>query len=570
MLAAAAWALGLRGTDVAAQVYRASLAARHGLPIWDPGWYGGFYPLSYSLLAPPLVAALGAGGTGVVSAAGATWAFDATCRRLTGGRRSAGVWYFASCTLIAVGVGQLTYLAGEAVALAAVAAAVDRRRAAAGVGGVVAALTSPLAAAFAILTGLVLLAGAALRPDGRGVIGAPAGPGSSGRSGALVWLCVGAGAAVLVPSALLFPGDGPFPFAWTGMAVVEALCALVVVAGDRRALDLPFVLRAGALAYGLATLAAFVVADPVGGNATRLAESAGLPAVLCALGAVRPGRRRALAVAALVPFAVWQWAPATAMTTRATEPASDRAGFYRPLHTELVSLAGGRPIRVEVVPTADHEESAALPSRLVSLARGWERQLDVARDPVFYRPGALDDASYLRWLRGDGVGYVALARAPLDYAGRAEAALLRAGVPGLVRVWSSGPWTLWRVGGSPGLVSGPAVVTSIGADRVVLEVTRAATVLVRARWTRYWTVRSGWACVAPAPGGWTRVEPRAPGRVTLGVSLLGTRDRCPLRAASRVAAASVTRLPARQQHPAGVASGLDGAGGARPSGGRYR
>ena len=530
VLAAAAWALGLRGTDIAAQAYRATLAARHGLPIWAPGWYGGFYLLSYSVLAPPLVAAVGAGGAGVVSAAGAAGAFDAVARRLAGGKRPAGVWYFALCTLIAVGVGQLTYLAGEALGLAAIGVALDRRRAAAGVLGVAAALTSPLAAAFAVLAGLVLLVGRAPRPGGRDGTGGQQTSGGTGRSAALVWLCVGAGAAILVPSALLFPGDGPFPFAWTGLAVVEALCVLVVVAGARRGLGLPFLLRVGAGAYGLATLAAFVVADPVGGNATRLAESAGVPAVLCALGAARPARRRALAAAALVPFAVWQWAPTTAMTTRASEPASDRAGFYRPLDTELVSLASGRPIRVEVVPTADHEESAAVPSRLVSLARGWERQLDVARDPIFYRPGALDDASYLRWLRADGVSYVALARAPLDYAGRAEAGLLRVGVAGLVRVWSSGPWTLWRVGGSPGLVSGPAALLSIRTDELTLEVARAGTVLLRARWTRYWTVRSGSACVAPAPGDWTRLDVGAPGRVTLGVSLLGPRDRCEARA----------------------------------------
>jgi len=530
VLAAAAWALGVRGTDIAAQTYRATLAARYGLPIWAPGWYGGFYPLSYSVLAPPLVAALGSGGAGVVCAAGAASAFDMVARRLAGGRRPVGVWYFALCTLIAVGVGQLTYLAGEAVGLAAIGVALDRRRTGAGVLGALAGLTSPLAAAFAVLAGAVLLAGEAARPGERDAKTGRRDSWGTGRPAALVCACVGAGAAILVPSVVLFPGDGPFPFAWTGLAVVEALCALVVVAGARRGVGLPLLLRVGAAAYGLATLAAFVVADPVGGNATRLAESAGLPAVLCGLSAVRPGRRRMLAVAALVPFAVWQWAPTTEMTTRAGEPASDRASFYRPLDTELVSLASGRPIRVEVVPTADHEESAAVPSRLVTLARGWERQLDVARDPIFYRRGALDDNSYLRWLRADGVSYVALARAPLDYAGRAEARLLRSGPPGLVRVWSSGPWTLWRVSGSPGLVSGPAVLVSLRADEIGLDVSGAGTILVRARWTRYWTLRSGSACVSPAAGDWTRLDAGSPGRVIIGVSLLGPRDRCPLRA----------------------------------------
>lgn len=513
---------------MAAQVFRAHVAARHGLVIWDPSWYGGFYPLSYSVLAPSLVAALGPGVSGVVAAAGAAGAFDGLTRRLTGSRRPAGVWYFAACTLIAVGVGQLTYLAGEALGLAALWAALGHRRGTAGLLGALCALTSPLAAAFAVLAGLVMLlpglGGADLRRTGLRRRG-PVGP-ARARPAALLALCVSAGATVLLVSAWAFPGDGPFPFAWTGFAVVEALCALVVAAGAPKGLRLPTLLRVGAGAYGLATLACFVVADPVGGNATRLAESAGVPALLCALGAVRPSWRRAVALGALVPFVVWQWAPATEMTTRAGEPASDLAGFYRPLDAELASLAGGRPIRVEVVPTADHEESAAVPSPLVSLARGWERQLDVARDPLFYRPGALSDASYLAWLRADGVAYVALARAPLDYAGRAEAGLLRAGVPGLTLVWSEGPWELWRVGGSPGLASGPGRVVSLGADQVSLEVAHPGTLLVREHWTRFWTVRAGRACVAPGAGDWTAVEARSPGRVTLGVSLLGPRDRC--------------------------------------------
>ncbi|MGD0809765.1 MAG: hypothetical protein ABSA91_08660, partial [Acidimicrobiales bacterium] len=45
---------GWRGTDWAAQVYRAGQASHWPLAIWDPGWYGGTYPLNYSLVYPPV------------------------------------------------------------------------------------------------------------------------------------------------------------------------------------------------------------------------------------------------------------------------------------------------------------------------------------------------------------------------------------------------------------------------------------------------------------------------------------------------------------------------------------
>src|SRR5919201_160887 len=45
--------------DLAAQAFRSQLFASHGFLIWNNGWYAGHYLPGYSLLFPPLGAALG-------------------------------------------------------------------------------------------------------------------------------------------------------------------------------------------------------------------------------------------------------------------------------------------------------------------------------------------------------------------------------------------------------------------------------------------------------------------------------------------------------------------------------
>jgi hypothetical protein len=568
ILAAAAWGLGLHGTDLAAQLYRVGVVRRHGLVLWDPGWFGGYAPPAYSVLAPALGAIGGLRATAVAWAALAAGAFARLVPRRLGG------WYFAAGTLVPVAVGQYPYLAGEAVGLAGLLAARRGWWPAAAALGVVSALLSPLSAAFLVLAAGVWAA------TSRGDL-----PGRKRRERrALVAAAVGAAAPIGVIG-LAFPGDGPFPFAWSGLVVVELLCALAA----SPLLSLPTPLRIGTGLYGVSTLASFLVANPLGGNAPRLAASVGVALVAgttgapgvgllridrpwgrhrganpspseLALGAPagvapappsgpatsptpagvapaparpgwsRPGRPgRGWVLAVLVPFALWQWAPMMRVSSSLSEPAADRGGFYQPLIARLVALGAGTTTRVEVVPTADHAESAYVASRL-PIARGWERQLDIADNPLFYR-NHLDAGRYLSWLRANGISWVALARTQLDYAGRQEAALLRSGVPGLVRVWRSTTWTVWEVTRSPGLLSGAGRLIELRPDRVVVTVRRPGSLLLRVRWTRYWTVDAGAACVSP-DGPWTRIEAVGEGRVVIGVSLLAThchRDALPER-----------------------------------------
>jgi hypothetical protein len=211
-----------------------------------------------------------------------------------------------------------------------------------------------------------------------------------------------------------------------------------------------------------------------------------------------PHRWRYAAVVLVVPFAVWQWAPWTGIDTASGTHRYTAAAFYQPLITKM-KLLSPTPVRVEATPTFDHWESAFV-APYIPLARGWERQLDTADNPIFYTPNALTASSYAAWLSDEGISFVALANAPLDYAAKAEGALLQSGkVPGLKLVWRTSDWMVWKVLASPGLVSGPATLTTLEPDHLTLHASGTGTITVRVRYTAFWSVTTGNACVGPAP-----------------------------------------------------------------------
>ncbi len=101
--------LGWRGVDQAAQFYRVMEFKTHGLMLWDSGWYGGNFPLGYSVLFPVIGAVLGIQVASVGAAVLATWAFDRVVTAYLGSR-PLGTWYFAVSTLLPVAIGQLPFL----------------------------------------------------------------------------------------------------------------------------------------------------------------------------------------------------------------------------------------------------------------------------------------------------------------------------------------------------------------------------------------------------------------------------------------------------------------------------
>ena len=115
--------------------------------------------------------------------------------------------------------------------------------------------------------------------------------------------------------------------------------------------------------------------------------------------------------------------------------------------------------------------------------------------------------------------FVALPDVALDYAAKAEARLVRHGVPGLTLVWHSAHWRVYSVAGAPGIVSGPARLVSEDGAQVVLTATRPGSIVVRERYVPAWHVTQGSASVSAARGGWLRVRVNRPGRVELRIAL---------------------------------------------------
>jgi hypothetical protein len=186
------------------------------------------------------------------------------------------------------------------------------------------------------------------------------------------------------------------------------------------------------------------------------------------------------------------------------------AAYYAPVERFLTGLGGG-PVRVEVPLTRTHWEAALLaPS--VSLARGWEKQLDTRFDEVLLARG-LTGPRYARWLREQAVAFVALPDVALDPSSAQEGRLIERGLPFLREVFRSAHWRIYRVLDARPLVTGPASLLTLGQDSFALRGRSAGGVVVRVRFTRYWTVTRGHGCVREAPGGWTSVRLDGPGEV---------------------------------------------------------
>lgn len=505
------WARYLAGVggDLAAQWSWADFAAKFPGSAYDLAWYGGIHPASYSLLAPFLMAAVGVRAAGAVSVvvsavllahlltrAGLRWPLPVA---LWG---AFALW----CDLAA---GRVTFAIGLTFGLAAVVAAGTHR--------------TPSRGRITLAAGLSFLAVCASPLAGLFVEVAAAALLLTGRRRAGVALGVPGPFVVLLTSALFpFGGVDPVGASTIGITAGCALAVALLAPSGPAAAPVWRVVRVGALLYAAGAGLTLLIDTPLGSNVERLGMIFGsvvFLAALCARGdlpwlRVRlPGLR---STALIIAFLVAGYWTISSDIVGIPMPSSREqgAGLVAELQSLHVEAAG---TRVEAVPMLNHWESWGLVG-VAELARGWNRQADVQRNPLFY-DGDLTAAGYHDWLQKWAVGYVAVPTLPaseLDYSARAESMVVATNPVWLHQIWQDSSWRLLKFTDAVSLVSPPATVVSTDAAHIVLDVASITDpVTVRVQWSPWLRVDGpGEACLMQ-DGDWTLMEVQAPGRYTI-------------------------------------------------------
>jgi hypothetical protein len=451
------------GGDLAAQDAWAEFVGRHPDSAYNLAWYGGMHPVSYSVVSPYLMSVLGVRTTMMIAgtiSAGLLTMILIRSRAIRQPLTPAFAGVFALiCNAIS---GRVTYGLGMVFGLAAAAVVFCwpyrwryKRWAKALCAAPLAALATAASPVAGLFVGLVAVAlFLQKRRPGAYALGI-------------------APTVVVAVSAWLFPFSGtqPMSFGSASLPLISAGLVFALVPKEWKTV------RITAAVYGLAVLLVWLISSQIGSNITRLAMLLEGVVLLAALPFTVPKSRKwYVTVLAFTGFVGWIGFKSVDDIIHTT-PAASWARELAPLVNQL-QVVGAEKGRVEVVPARSHREASAL-APYVNLARGWNRQADMERNPLFY-DDTLNSANYHEWLQRWAVHYVVLPKGEPDGdGGQRERQLVQRGMPYLRQIWGDANWQLFSVTDPTPLADPPAVVDRAEQGELTIEVKKAGRVLIR-------------------------------------------------------------------------------------------
>ncbi|MFF2465210.1 MFS transporter [Streptomyces mirabilis] len=451
------------GGDLAAQDAWAEFVGRHPDSAYNLAWYGGMHPVSYSVVSPYLMSVLGVRTTMMIAGTISAGLLTMILIRSRAIRQPLAPAFAGVFALICNAVsGRVTYGLGMVFGLAAAAVVFCwpyrwryKRWAKALCAAPLAALATAASPVAGLFVGLVAVA---LFLQKR-------------RPGAYA---LGIAPTVVVAlSAWLFPFSGtqPMSFGSASLPLISAGLVFALVPKEWKTV------RITAAVYGLAVLLVWLISSQIGSNITRLAMLLEGVVLLAALPFTVPKSRKwYVTVLAFTGFVGWIGFKSVDDIIHTT-PAASWARELAPLVNQL-QVVGAEKGRVEVVPARSHREASAL-APYVNLARGWNRQADMERNPLFY-DDTLNSANYHEWLQRWAVHYVVLPKGEPDGdGGERERRLVQRGMPYLRQIWGDANWQLFSVTDPTPLADPPAVVDRAEQGELIIEVKKAGRVLIR-------------------------------------------------------------------------------------------
>ncbi|MDN3023247.1 MFS transporter [Streptomyces sp. S.PB5] len=451
------------GGDLAAQDAWAEFVGRHPDSAYNLAWYGGMHPVSYSMVSPYLMSVLGVRTTMMIAG---TVSAGLLTMILIRSRSVKNPLWAALAGVVAflcnAASGRVTFGLGTVFALGAVAVVFCwpyrwryKRWAKALCAAPLAALATMSSPVAGLFVGLVA---AALFLQKR-------------RPGA--WALGIAPSVVVAVSAWLFPFSGTQPMAFGSVILPFAYGVLVCVLVPKEWTTV----RLTAGVYSLGVVLVWLISSQIGTNISRLPMLFAGVALVAALPFAVPRSRKWYAIVlSIAVFTGWIGFKSVDDVVHTT-PTASWARELAPLVNELQEV-GAEKGRVEVVPARSHREASAL-APYVNLARGWNRQADMERNPLFY-DDTLNSANYHEWLERWAVHFVVLPKdAPDGDGGERERQLVQRGMPYLKQVWGDANWQLFAVTDPAPLAEPNAVVERAEQGEWTLQVRKPGRILIR-------------------------------------------------------------------------------------------